>query len=596
MALDAATLALVTQELRTTLLDAKIDKIFEPTRDEVLITLRTRTDTYRLLLSARSGSSRVCLTEESFENPLTPPGFCMLLRKHLTGGRLIDLHMEPGDRIVFFDFRCTNEMGDLVVNTLAAELMGRYSNLVLIQGGRIIDALKRVDFEDSEIRQLLPGLAYTLPPKPGKPDFLAVSSAALVQAACQTDLPVAQALGKAVGGVGPVVLREACWRAFGGETPLAACDLEEAQRRALCAALDELKAEHAAGGHPTAVRLPRADGSQKPTEFSFFVPRQYGPAAVLTTYPDYSRMLEDYYATKDRAERLRQKSRELYKAVHNLYERSVRKQAARREELAQSEKADTLRLYGELLQANLWAFRKGDRQVTVDNYYTGQPVTIRLDPRLGPNENAQKYFKDYKKKQTAHAMLKKLLAEGEQEIDYLATVLYEVDAAPGEQALNEIRAELKSQGYLKYYKQRDKRQKPADFLRYRSSDGFEILVGRNNLQNDKLTLHTARGKDLWFHVQKAPGSHAVVLSHGQDIPDATREEAAGLAVLHSSQNGGAKVAVDTTEVRNIWKANGAKPGMVLYEVYTTVYVTPRPELEEELRRNEADYRRQSGGR
>ena len=323
---------------------------------------------------------------------------------------------------------------------------------------------------------------------------------------------------------------------------------------------------------------------------------EHPTAAVLTTYPDYSRMLEDYYATKDRAERLRQKSRELYKAVHNLYERSVRKQAARREELAQSEKADTLRLYGELLQANLWAFRKGDRQVTVDNYYTGQPVTIRLDPRLGPNENAQKYFKDYKKKQTAHAMLKKLLAEGEQEIDYLATVLYEVDAAPGEQALNEIRAELKSQGYLKYYKQRDKRQKPADFLRYRSSDGFEILVGRNNLQNDKLTLHTARGKDLWFHVQKAPGSHAVVLSHGQEIPDATREEAAGLAVLHSSQNGGAKVAVDTTEVRNIWKANGAKPGMVLYEVYTTVYVTPRPGLEEELRRNEADYRRQSGGR
>ena len=219
----------------------------------------------------------------------------------------------------------------------------------------------------------------------------------------------------------------------------------------------------------------------------------------------------------------------------------------------------------------------------MENYYTGEPVTIRLDPRLSPNENAQKYFKDYKKKQTAHAMLQKLLVEGEAEIEYLATVLYEVNAAPGEQALNEIRAELKSQGYLKYYKQRDKRQKPADFLRYRSSDGFEILVGRNNIQNDKLTLHTARGKDLWFHVQKAPGSHAVVLSHGQDIPDATKQEAAELAVLHSSQNGGAKVAVDTTEVKNIWKANGAKPGMVLYEVYTTVYVTPRPGLEEMLR-------------
>ena len=178
MALDAATLALVANELNSTLLDAKIDKIFEPTRDEVLMTLRTRTQTFKLLLSARSGSARVCLTKESFENPLTPPGFCMLLRKHLTGGRLTGLHMEPGDRIVFFDFLCTNEMGDLVTNTLAAELMGRYSNLVLIQSGKIIDALKRVDFEDSEIRQLLPGLPYTLPPKPNKPDFLATSAAA----------------------------------------------------------------------------------------------------------------------------------------------------------------------------------------------------------------------------------------------------------------------------------------------------------------------------------------------------------------------------------------------------------------------------------
>ena len=263
------------------------------------------------------------------------------------------------------------------------------------------------------------------------------------------------------------------------------------------------------------------------------------PAAQLTGYPTYSELLEDYYATKDRAERLRQKSRELYKAVHNLYDRAVRKQAARREELAQSEKADALRLYGELLQANLWALKKGDRQATVENYYTGQPVTIRLDPRLGPNENAQKYFKDYKKKQTAHVMLQKLLVEGEAEIEYLATVLYEVDAAPGEQALNEIRAELKSQGYLKYYKQRDKRQKPADFLRYRSSDGFEILVGRNNLQNDKLTLHTARGKDLWFHVQKAPGSQCRRHEPGARYPghDPAGSRRTGRAALQPERRG-----------------------------------------------------------
>ncbi|MGN0975907.1 MAG: NFACT family protein [Gemmiger sp.] len=587
MALDAATLALVAGELKTKLMDAKIDKIFEPTRDEVVITLRTRTETFKLLLSARSGSARVCLTRESFENPLTPPGFCMLLRKHLTGGRLIDLHVLPGDRIVFFDFRCTNEMGDLVVNTLAAELMGRYSNLVLIQNDRIIDALKRVDFDDSEIRQLLPGLAYTLPPQPNKPDFFAVSAAGMVAAACRKDLPVADALTKSIGGVGPVVMREAVWRAF-GETPLAACDLDGAQQQALAEAIEGIRDEHAAGGTPVVVRVQNELG-EKPVEFSFLHLGQYGSAARLTEYSSYSEMLEDYYATKDRAERLRQKSKELYKAVHNMYDRAVRKQAARQEELAQSAKADTLRLYGELLQGNLWAIQKGMRSVTVQNYYTGEDVTIRLDPRLGPNENAQKYFKDYKKKQTAAVMLKKLLVEGEAEIEYLRTVLYEVESAPGEQALNEIRAELKSQGYLKYYKQRDKKQKPADFLRYRSSDGFEILVGRNNAQNDKLTLHTARGKDVWFHVQKAPGSHTVVMSEGRDVPDSTRQEAAELAVLHSSAKGGAKVAVDTTEVKNIWKANGAKPGMVLYEVYTTVYVTPRESLEEQLRENAKKY-------
>ena len=272
--------------------------------------------------------------------------------------------------------------------------------------------------------------------------------------------------------------------------------------------------------------------------------------------------LEGYYAEKDRAERLRTKSKELHKAVHNMYERAVRKQAARQEELAASGKSDKLRLYGELLSANLYLAEKGMKSITVPNWYDeGKEVTIPLDLRFSPSQNAQNFFKNYKKKQTAARMLVDLLAEGEKEIAYLETVLYEVETASGEAALNEIRAELKSQGYLKYYKQRDKRQKPADFLRFTSSDGFEILVGRNNAQNDKLTLHTA---------------------------DTTRQEAAELAVVYSSTfkaGAAAKVAVDTTEVKNIWKANGAKPGMVLYEVYTTVYVTPREKLLDELKAN-----------
>ena len=577
MALDAATLALCARELKTTLLDSRIDKIFEPTRDEVLLLLRTRTDTYRLLLSARSGSARVCLTGESFENPATPPGFCMLLRKHLAGGRLLDIRMEPGERIVFFDFQCVNEMGDLVKNTLAAELMGRYSNLVLVQDGRILDALKRVDFEDSAIRQLLPGLPYTMPPRPARPDFFSVSSAALVALAMQKDLPVADALMKSCGGVGPVVCREAAFRAL-GDSHRPANELTAAEQSALAAALDAIRDDHAAGGVPTAAAAP--DG--RPVEFSFTALTQYGPDACRT-YPDFSALLEDYYAVKDRAERLRQKSRDLLKTVRNLHERAVRKQAARTEELAQSEASDELRIKGELVQANLWQIERGMASVTVDNYYTGQKETIPLDVRLSPSGNAQKYFKEYKKKQTAAKMLARLLEEGAREIEYLETVVYEVETASGEQALGEIRAELKSQGYLKYYKIRDKKQKPADFFRYRSTDGFLILVGRNNAQNDKLTLHTARGRDLWFHVKNAPGSHTVVISEGQPIPDSTREEAAQLAVLHSSQAGGAKVPVDYTFVRNIRKTGDLKPGMVLYDTYETAYITPDPALREKLR-------------
>ena len=582
MALDAATLALAAQELDKTLSDAKIAKIFEPTRDELVLTLRTRTETYSLLLSARSGSARVCLTRESFENPETPPSFCMLMRKHLTGGRLLGVTMEPGDRIVYFEFLCTNEMGDLVHNILCAELMGRYSNLVLVQEGKIIDALKRVDFEDSSVRQLLPGLPYTLPPKPARPDFLSVSAASIVMQACGLDLPVADALNKTVAGVGPVVCREAAWRAFGGEH-LQASALTEVQRRRLIEEIDALKELHAAGGEPCSVTTPEG----KPVEFTFFCPQQYGPDYPVRRWNSFGEMLEGYYAEKDRVERLRTKSKELHKAVHNLYERAVRKQAARTEELAATEKSEKLRLYGELLSANLYQAEKGMKSITVPNWYDeGKPVTIPLDLRFTPSQNAQNFFKNYKKKQTAARMLVDLMEQGEKEIAYLETVLYEVETASGEAALNEIRAELKGQGYLKYYKPRDKKAKPADFLHYTSSDGFEILVGRNNAQNDRLTLHTARGKDLWFHVQKAPGSHVVVMSRGQDIPDTTRQEAAELAVIHSSAykaGTGAKVAVDTTEVRNIWKAAGAKPGMVLYEVYTTVYVTPRDGLDQQLK-------------
>ena len=586
MALDAATLALCGRELSRALEGARIDKIFEPTRDEIVLNMRTRTGAPRLLLCARSGSARACLTRETFENPAVPPSFCMLLRKHFTGGRLLRVRSLPDERILFFDFACTNEMGDSVENTLAAELMGRYSNIVLIQTrcpskpeaeGKILDALKRVDFEDSEVRQLLPGLVDTLPPRPARRSFLFDDLDALLAAVCGRDLPLSDALMKATGGVGPVVCREAAWRALQGrDTPASALTGEE--RGAARRVIEEIRAQYTRGGTPTAVAR---DG--RPIEFSFLPLTQYGGGCAKTQYESYSALLEGYYAEKDRQERLRQKGRELARTVRSLHERAVRKAAARRAEYAESEKAEHLRVYGELLSANLWAIERGARSVTLENYYDGKPVEIPLDVRLTPSANAQKYFKEYKKKQTAARMLTELIAQSDAEAAYLETVQYEVDAAEGEAALGEIRAELKAGGYLKYYKVRDKKQKPADFLRYTSSDGFPILVGRNNAQNDRLTLKTARGRDLWFHVKNAPGSHVVVLGGGQRIPERTQTEAAILAAVHSSQNSGAKVQVDYTEVKNVWKANGAKPGMVLYETYETAVVTPDPALAQRLR-------------
>ena len=570
MALDAAVLALLAKELKAELLDAKIDKIGQPTRDEAVLTLHTRTATRKLLLSARSGSARAGITTETFENPDVPPSFCMLLRKHLIGGRLQDVRTVPGERILFFDFQCVNEMGDLVKRTLAAELMGRYSNLVLIrEEDKIVDALKRVDFEDSAVRQLLPGLTYTLPEQPDKLSFLSAGGTAVVEAARALPYTAADALMKSVTGIGPVLCREAVWRTFGAQEPQADAMTDE-QAQALAQAVSEIARIYHESPVPTLVFSPEG----KPTEFSFLPLTQYLPRCELREYPDFSSLLDDYYRTKDRAERLRQKSRELSKQVHNLYDRALRKQTARREELAQSEKSDHLRLWGELISANLWQIPAGVRSITLNNYYTGEDIAIPLDPRWSPSQNAQRCFKEYKKKQTAVQMLTKLLEESAVEIEYLATVLDEIGRAEGERALNDIRMELKGQGYLKYFKLREKKQKPADYIRYRSSDGFEILVGRNNLQNDKLTLHTARGKDLWFHTKNAPGSHTVVMSEGKDIPDSTKNEAAMIAVWHSSQKNSAKVAVDYTEVRNIRKTGDLRPGMVLYEHYETAYITP----------------------
>ena len=564
MALDAITMALLAKELDEGLQGSRIDKIHQPSKDEVVFHMRKRDGNLKLMLSARSGSARICLTNESFENPQVPPSFCMLLRKYLSGARFIGATSVEGERIIMLTFTATSEMGDTVNIDIAAELMGRYANLVIINGdGKIIDAMKRVDADASAVRQLLPGLMYKLPPNRDNPKFISQTEKVLEKVFAYGGT-VDQAFLRSSQGMGPVVAREIAYLAQAGD--YYADKLPEEYEKSVRDAAHKVVGYFA---NPQYTVVYNQQGS--PSEYSFLPLTQY-EGLETKSYDSINQLLDEYYSEKDRAERLRQKGKDLHKLVQNLVERTTRKQIARKEELAQSTDNEKYRIYGELLTANLWQLEKGMKKVEVLNYYDNSTVTIPLDPKLTGNQNAQKYYKEYKRKQTAVKMLTMLISQGEIELEYLQTVAYSVNNAANEAELMAVRAELHGAGYLKYYKNKEKKQKPQDFIRYVSSDGFLILVGRNNLQNDRLTMKTARGKDMWFHTKNAPGSHVVVMSEGADIPLTTQNEAAMLAVYHSSRKGNAKVEVDYTFVKNIRKTNDLKPGMVIYDTYESAAI------------------------
>ncbi len=575
MALDAVTMRLLSVELSQKLEGSRIDKIYQPSKDEVVFHMRNRTAPFKLFISARSGSARVCITKEEIENPRSPPSFCMLLRKYLTGARFVSCECVPGDRIMEMKFSVMGELGDIEDISLIAELMGRYSNLVLVnRTGRIIDAMKRVDADASSVRQLLPGLEYKLPPNRTVPEFIQDTEKA-VNMAFAFSLPLDRALMKTAGGIGPVVAREIARLRGTGDIP---CDsFSREQKDSAISSAFKVRDYFCS---PVYTTVYDADG--KPSEYSFMPLTQY-PGYKSRTFESLSDMLDSYYGEKDRAMRLRQRGRNLHKTVQNLVERTARRQAARKEELAGSADSEKYRIYGDLLTANLYRIKKGMVSVKVDNYYDGTQAEIPLEPRLAPNANAQKYYKEYRKKQTAAKVLKDLISKGEDELTYLQSVAYSVDIAKSEAELSAIREELQEAGYIKNPGKCAKKQKPRDFLRYISSDGLPILVGRNNIQNDRLTLKTARGRDMWFHVKGAPGSHVIVISGGEEIPLKTQNEAAALAAFHSSRSGQAKVAVDYTYVKNVHKTKDLKPGMVIYDNYSTAYVTPSPDIAEKLR-------------
>ena len=581
MALDGAFLHFIQQEI-SEYLDARIDKIHQPSREEIIIQLRGKGYSKKLLLSAGADSPRIHFTQENFENPKQPPMFCMLLRKHLGCGRLCAVRQSGLDRILSLEFESVNELGDRVTLTLVIEIMGRHSNIILIgPDGRIIDAIKRVDEEMSRVRQVLPGMLYHELEPQNKLSLLSASQETIRArlADCGND-ELSKAVVKTFQGVSPVLAREiAGYATRWQERRVPQLSQDETDRLVFfCGRLKEMLSSNTP--EPTIA----LEQSGKPREFSFIDLKQYGHYLLTKRTASCSELLDQFYAQRDRIERMRQRSNDLLKLLMNLSERTQRKIAIQTEELADCANRELYKTYADLISANLYQLKKGQEYATLINYYDENQgnIEIPLDPSLTPIQNAQKYYREYRKAATAEKMLVTLIEQAKDELVYLESVFDAVSRTDGESELLEIRQELAEQGYLKHYKNKNKMLKAQPPMKYRSSDGYVILCGRNNKQNDRLTLREAKNYDLWLHVHNMPGSHVIVQSQGGDIPNRTIEEACIIAAYNSKARDSAQVPVDYTLVKNVKKPNGAKPGMVIFTDYQTAYVRPDEALLKQL--------------
>ncbi len=576
MALDGIFLRHIRQELEEKLLGGRVDKLHQPNREELMVAFRTREAAYKVLFSARANSARVHFTSIALENPKQPPMLCMLLRKKLLGAKLIAIRQPGLERLLHFDFDAINDLGDHVVLTLTMEIMGRYSNVILTdQEGKIIDALKRVDAEMSSQRLVLPGLTYHLPPPQEKKSVLEITSQELIALlrALPGDMELSKALLSVLQGVSPIVCRELAHQAGRG-VELTVKTMNEEQYFRTGFFFQQLKeTAEAVSGQP----FMAVNAQKKPMDFSFVEIHQYGTAAVVKKGESFSALLDDFYRERDQQERMRVREQDLLRLLSNHSDRLSRKINAQRAELEQCAQRDALRIAGDLISANLYALPKGAEHAELPNYYEeGQPlVSIKLNPALSPSQNAQKYYKEYRKAKTAEEKLTEQIALAGRELEYLDTVLDALSRAETEQDLSEIRGELGEQGYVRI--PRGKKQRPAGIsepMTFTVSDGFTVLVGRNNRQNDKLTMKLANNNDIWFHTKNIPGSHTILVTEGRTPTPKAMEEAAALAATHSRAKDSAQVPVDYTQVRHVSKPQGAKPGMVIYDTYKTIFIDP----------------------
>lgn len=576
MALDGLTLHFIKEEIAAAAVGCRVEKVHQPSREELVLVLRGRNGAHKLLISARANSPKIHFTAFPPENPAKPPMLCMLLRKHLTSALLTAVRQEGLERVLFLDFDATNEIGEPVKFTLCAEIMAQYSNIILInEQGNILDAVKRVDSETSSLRQILPGMLYKLPPKQNKPDLFDTTGAEIARNAAEAEnKAVSAAILSNVQGLSPIVCREIVSRSIGEDKRTEFLNDDEIFKIG-----EETEKLKTVEPYPCAV----IDQSGKPLDFSFMNITQYGGNAKIKPFDSFSELLDDFYFEKDRLERTKQNSAELQRLVANLIQRTARKLDVQRKELEQCADREQLKINAELIAANLYQLHKGAPFYEVYNYYTNENIRINVNPALTPNENSQKYYKEYRKAKTAEQMLTTLIANGEEELSYLDTVADALSRAETTAQIAEIKQELSHTGYIRSkLKPGTKAPKPLAPMEYESSDGFTILVGRNNEQNDRLSLKTASKGDIWLHTQKFPGSHTVIVTQGREVPEETLVEAAIIAAYHSRARQSSGVPVDYTQVRNLKKPQGARPGKVIYHVYSTLYVTPDRDLVNKL--------------
>lgn len=586
MALDGVFLGLVKSELEKSLIGSRVDKIHQPAKGTVVISLRTQHDgTKKVLMCASAGTARVHLTSRELENPKTPPMFCMLLRKHLASGKLIAIRQDGSERILNFDFEATDEFGDKVVLTLACEIMGRCSNVILIgKEGRVIDAIKRVNDDMSSVRRVLPGVVYTLPPKEERLSLYSLDKDEFLEHLDNmSSQDAAKAVLKTLEGISPVFAREAVFYATHGADKMVS-ELTDDERTRLCFYLNNTASSIESGTNKYVLLK---DKSGKMTDFCFTDISQYGSLMTTKEYSMPSELLDSFYFERDVINQTRQRADDLFKTVLGLTERIRRRVALQKQELLDCADRDKYRLMGDLIMSNLYRINKGDKKALLENYFDEScpTVEIKLDERLTPTQNAQKYYAEYRKADTAEKKLTELIASGEQELVYIDSVFDSLSRATTESELSEIRTELWQSGYLKQPKSKLKQPKALPPIEYISSDGYQILVGRNNRQNDQLTAKIADKTDIWLHTQGITGSHVIIRCDGITPPEETIEEAALIAAYNSSARGSSLVPVDYVLAKFVKKPAGAKPGMVIFTNNKTLYVTPDAESVEKLRKD-----------